>query len=162
MRKAVDKLMRAISLLIGILLFVAVVIVLVQVIWRYVFNTPLGWTTQLCQILYVWIVMLGLPVLCHYKAVTAFDYLSSKMGESAQTVLHVFICLLSLFFAVCFVIFSWQFIMKKGGMMIPAFKVIPYYVVYASMPISGVLLFVEMLLQFIESVASLVKRKEAE
>lgn len=53
-------------------------------------------------------------------------------------------CVLSLAFAVCFAWFGWEFMIKKGGMMIPAFKVIPYYAVYASLPICGVLLFVEM------------------
>lgn len=161
MRKAVDKLMKAISLLLGILLIAAVLLVVVQIIFRYVLKSPLGWTNQMCQFLYVWIVMLGLPVLFHTKSVTAFDYLSSKMGHKAQTVLHIIICLLSLFFAICFIIFSWQFMMKKGGMMIPAFRVIPYYTVYASMPVSGVLLIVEMLLQLVESVKDLVKGKEA-
>ena len=161
MRKAVDKLMKAISLLLGILLIAAVLLVVVQIIFRYVLKSPLGWTNQMCQFLYVWIVMLGLPVLFHTKSVTAFDYLSSKMGEKAQTILHIIICLLSLFFAVCFIIFRWQFMMKKGGMMIPAFRVIPYYTVYASMPVSGVLLIVEMLLQLVESVKDLVKGKEA-
>ena len=161
MRKAVDKLMKAISTLLGILLMIAVVFVLVQIVFRYLLKSPLGWTNQLCQFLYVWIVMLGLPVLFHTKSVTAFDYLSSKMGERAQTILHIIVCILSLFFAVCFISFSWQFMLKKGAMMIPAFRVIPYYTVYASMPVSGVLLIVEMVLQLVESVKALTGGKEA-
>lgn len=161
MRKAVDKLMNAISLLLGILLMIAVILVLVQVIFRYLLKSPLGWTNQMCQFLFVWIVMLGLPVLFHTKSVATFDSLSSKLSPRAQTFLHVIICLLSLFFAVCFIIFSWQFMMKKGGMMIPAFRVIPYYTVYASMPVCGVLTFVEMALQLTESVKELFQRKEA-
>lgn len=161
MRKAVDKLMKAISTLLGILLMIAVVFVLVQIVFRYLLKSPLGWTNQMCQFLYVWIVMLGLPVLFHTKSVTAFDYLSSKMGEKAQTVLHIIVCILSLFFAVCFISFSWQFMLKKGAMMIPAFRVIPYYTVYASMPVSGGLLIVEMVLQLVESVKALTGGKEA-
>lgn len=161
MRKAVDKLMKAISTLLGILLMIAVVFVLVQIVFRYLLKSPLGWTNQLCQFLYVWIVMLGLPVLFHTKSVTAFDYLSSKMGEKAQTILHIIVCILSLFFAVCFISFSWQFMLKKGAMMIPAFRVIPYYTVYASMPVSGGLLIVEMVLQLVESVKALTGGKGA-
>ena len=161
MRKAVDKLMKVISTLLGILLMIAVVFVLVQIVFRYLLKSPLGWTNQMCQFLYVWIVMLGLPVLFHTKSVTAFDYLSSKMGERAQTILHIIVCILSLFFAVCFISFSWQFMLKKGAMMIPAFRVIPYYTVYASMPVSGVLLIVEMVLQLVESVKALAGGKEA-
>lgn len=161
MRKAVDKIMQVISVLLGIFLSIAVVFVLVQIVCRYVFRSPLGWTNQLCQFLFVWIVLLGLPVLFHTKGVAAFDFLSNKMKPKTQTVLHIFICLLSMFFAVCFIVFSWQFMMRKGRMMIPAFKVIPYYAVYASMPISGALTFIEMLLQLVESIGALAKGKEA-
>lgn len=159
MRKAMDKLMSAISFLIGMLLLAAVLLVIVQIFFRYVFRHPLGWSNQLCQIMYVWIVLLGLPLLFHKKAVTAFDYFSSKLSERSQHILHVFVCLFGLFFAVVFVIFSWQFMMKKGGMMIPAFRVIPYYAVYVSMPISGVLLIAELLLQLIETI-QILRTKE--
>ncbi|MEN6562912.1 MAG: TRAP transporter small permease [Christensenella sp.] len=157
MRKAVNKLMNFLSGLIGVLLFAAVVLVLIQVFWRYVLRSPLGWTDQLCRFLYVWIIMLGLPVLFHSKAATAFDFFSGKLGEKQKSILQIFICLLGMFFAVCFFLFSWAFMMKKGSMVIPAFKVIPYYAVYASIPIAGVLVFIEMLLQLTESVKELVK-----
>ena len=160
MRKAVDKLMKFLSLLIGILLFIAVVLVLMQVIWRYVLRSPLGWTDQLCRFLYVWIIMLGLPVLFHNKAVTAFDFLAGKLGGKQRTVLHIFVSLLGMFFAVCFFLFSWAFMLKKGGMIIPAFKVVPYYAVYAAMPASGVLLFIEVFLQFVESIGELSRGSE--
>lgn len=160
MRKTVDKLMHMISFLLGIMLFIAVVLIVAQIVFRYLLKSPIGWINQMCQFLYVWIVMLGLPVLFHNKAVTAFDYLSSKMSDKAQTVLHIVVCMLSMVFAVCFIIFSWQFMMRKGSMMIPAFRVIPYYTVYSSLPISGALLFVEMLLQFIESIRILAGKEE--
>ena len=160
MRKTVDKLMHIISFLMGIMLFIAVGLIVVQIIFRYLLKSPIGWINQMCQFLYVWIVMLGLPVLFHNKAVTAFDYLSSKMSDKAQKILHIAISVLSMFFAICFIIFSWQFMMRIGGMMIPAFRVIPYYAVYISLPISGALLFIEMLLQFTESIRMLGGKEE--
>lgn len=160
MRKAVNALMKAISFLIGVLLFAAVVMVLIQVIWRYILRTPLGWTDQFCRFLYVWIVMLGLPVLFHEKSVTAFDFLSGKMSPKQQSILHVLTCLLSLFFAAAFFYFSVLFIQKKGGQMIPAFHTVPYYVIYDSMPVSAALLFIEMILQLTETVKELMQKKE--
>ena len=44
-------------------------------------------------------------------------------------------------------------------MMIPAFRVIPYYAVYVSMPISGALLFIEMILQLVEAIREFGKKK---
>lgn len=157
MRKVVDAVMKFVSVLIGILLFIAVLLVLAQVIWRYVLKAPLGWTDQLCRFFYVWIVMLGLPVLFHEKGVTAFDYLSGKMKPKQQAVLHVIVSLLSIAFSICFFYFSILFIQRKGNQMIPAFRTIPYVTIYASMPVSAVLLFVEMVLQFFESIKQVGK-----
>lgn len=114
MRKAVDTLMRFLSRLLGVLLFIAVLTVLAQIASRYIFRAPFGWTDQLCRFLYVWIIMLGLPVLFHTKAVTAFDSLSSKLGKRQQDILHILVCVLSLAFAVCFAWFGWEFMIKKG------------------------------------------------
>lgn len=160
MRKAVDALMKFVSRLLGVLLFVAVLTVLAQIASRYIFKAPFGWTDQLCRFLYVWIIMLGLPVLFHTKSVTAFDSLSSKLSPRHQEILHIVVCVLSIAFAVCFAWFGWEFMMKKGAMMIPAFKVVPYYAVYASMPLCGVLLCIEMVLQLITSIKTLCKREE--
>lgn len=161
MRKAVDWLMRVLSLLIGVLLAASVAVVVAQILWRYALRRPLGWTDQLCRFLYVWIIMLGLPVLFHDKGVTAFDFLSGKLKPRAQKVLHCAVCLLAIFFSVCWCVFSIQFMMKKGGMTIPAFKVVPYHAVYASMPVSAVLVCVEMLLQLSETLREMLPGREA-
>ena len=79
MRKVVDGLMKVIQRIMGALLACAVLLVLVQVFFRYLLKAPLGWTDQLCRFLFVWIVFLGLPVLFHKKAATAFDLLSSHL-----------------------------------------------------------------------------------
>lgn len=162
MRKAINALMKVISIIIGLLLCIAVITVFVQIIWRYVLKTPLGWSDQFCRFLYVWIVMLGLPVLFHEKSVTAFDYLSNKLSPKQQNVLHIVVSLLSMFFAAAFFYFSIMFIQKKGGQMIPAFKTVPYKVIYNSMPVGAALIFVEMLLQFVESLKNMSNKKEEE
>lgn len=160
MRKVVDGLMKVIQRIMGALLACAVLLVLVQVFFRYLLKAPLGWTDQLCRFLFVWIVFLGLPVLFHKKAATAFDLLSSHLKGRPHEILQMVICLLTAVFAVAFFIFSWQFMMKKGHQMIPAFRMIPYYAVYASMPLSAVLLFVEEVLQFSEALVNTFKGKE--
>ena len=160
MRKVVDSIMKCVSILLGILLLFAVLLVLAQVIWRYVLRAPLGWTDQLCRFMYVWIVMLGLPVLFHEKSVTAFDYLSGKMKPKQQTILHLIVCILSIAFAVCFFYFSILFIQRKGNQMIPAFRTIPYVTIYASMPTSAVLLLIEMILQLTNSIQQLIAKGE--
>ena len=51
MRKVVDGLMKVIQRIMGALLACAVLLVLVQVFFRYLLKAPLGWTDQLCRFL---------------------------------------------------------------------------------------------------------------
>ena len=161
MSRHMDKLMKGIAWFIAFLLFLAVLTVAAQVLWRYVFRKPISWTDQLCRFLYVWIVMLGIPVIFHYKSVTMFDSLSKKLGEKGQTRLHIAVCLLAIFFAVAYFIFSWQFVMKKGWQTIPGFGELPYWTIYVAQPICCVLLFFEMLTQLMEDVKALRRREGA-
>lgn len=162
MNKFMNRLMKAIEWIIAFLLFASVVIVLAQVIWRYALRRPLSWSDQMCRFIYVWIVMLGIPLIFHRKAVTAFDFLTSKLSRRGQDGMYVFVCVLAMFFAAAFFVFSLQFIGKKGGQLIPGFGIIPYTAVYASQPVSCVLLFIVMLNQFIQTVHGFGKKKEAD
>ncbi len=161
MGKLMNKLMKYIAWFIAFLLFAAVLTVFAQVLWRYVFRKPISWTDQLCRFLYVWIVMLGIPVIFHYQSVTVFDSLSKKLGEKGQRRLHIVVCLLAVFFAVAYFIFSWQFVMKKGWQTIPGFGELPYWTIYIAQPICCVFLCLEMITQMLADIRALKGKKEA-
>jgi TRAP-type C4-dicarboxylate transport system permease small subunit len=160
MKKIMGKIMKLLSWVLAIMLVLTVIIVILQIIWRYIFRDPLNWSDQLCRFLYVWIVMLGIPIIFHYKSVTAFDFFTDKMSKQVQQYLDAFMCLLAMFFAVSFFIFSYQFIEKKGSLPIPGFGNLPYTMIYLSMPICSILLFTEMLSQFLETITLMIKKKE--
>ena len=162
MKKIMEKTMKLLSWILAIMLVLTVIIVVLQIIWRYIIRDPLNWSDQLCRFLYVWIVMLGIPILFHYKSVTAFDFFADKMSKRIQQHLYAFMCLLAMFFAVSFFIFSYLFIEKKGSFPIPGFGNLPYAMIYLSMPVCSILLFAEMLSQFIETINPTIKKKEKE
>lgn len=54
-----DRINQAVRILTGILMGIMTVLVLIDVFWRYMLNSPLGWPQELSVMCMVWIVMLG-------------------------------------------------------------------------------------------------------
>lgn len=77
--KFVDKIMRCIEALLIILLSTAVLIIFMQIIWRYALRTPLGWTEQIARAEFIWMVMLGIPVMFNRGITMSFDIFLQKI-----------------------------------------------------------------------------------
>ena len=60
-------------------LAVAVAIIAVQVFWRYVLGSPLAWTEEVSRYIFIWIVMLGIPIMFNRDIAICFDLFSGKL-----------------------------------------------------------------------------------
>ena len=60
------------------------VIVLLQVIFRYVLNNPLAWTEEMARFLLIWIVLLGAAVGIKRKSHFSLDIVTKKFSKTAQ------------------------------------------------------------------------------
>ena len=58
---------RTVKAILGGIMAVIVVITIAAVWWRYVLNSPIAWTEQVSNMLFVWTVFLGSAVLCREK-----------------------------------------------------------------------------------------------
>ena len=58
MIKLINKLMALVGILATLLLAASVVIVTMQIVWRYVLSQPLGWTDQMARFSFMWFTML--------------------------------------------------------------------------------------------------------
>ena len=73
MNKILDKVMDTVEVFITFLLGCEVIVVTAQIIWRYLFKSPLSWSDQMCRFGLQWIVMLGIPLIFHRKTAVVFD-----------------------------------------------------------------------------------------
>ena len=159
MVKAVKTLMKFIEVLLVVLLFASVVIVVMQIIWRKILGDPLSWTDQTARFLFVWMTMLGIPVLFNRNILMSFDLVQDKLSARNHDILRIAFRVLGLFFCVCYFIFSMQLCMKSVGNYFAGVK-IPYNTLYAAQPTCCVLLFVVQISQIIELVGKLRGNKE--
>lgn len=87
-----------IEVIIALLAAVLSVIVLLQVVFRYVLNSPLAWTEEASRFLLIWIVLLGAAIgikrKSHFTVDIFFKKLSPKLQQNLQLALDIFLFIL--------------------------------------------------------------------
>ncbi len=89
------KLLRSASNAFGVLLFALLFLVfVVQVVARFVFNTPLAWTDEAAVILYLWAILWAAALVCTDRENVAFDLLYQKAAPRQQRLMALAACAL--------------------------------------------------------------------
>ena len=140
MEKAVNKLMNLIEILIIALLSLEVLVIVAQVIFRYIFRSPLSWSDQACRFGLVWIVMLGIPVMFHRKGTVAFDLIFSKTKGTTRKLFEIFFDICSAFLGITIFVCSIQYVQKCGGGSVPGCGALKFWMLYCSETVCGFLL----------------------
>jgi C4-dicarboxylate transporter DctQ subunit len=71
---------------IAALLAVMFVAFLIQIVFRYAFNFPIGWTTELTLITWLWLVLFGAAFVVTEREEIRFDLLYGAMGRRGRIV----------------------------------------------------------------------------
>jgi len=155
--RAVEKLVRWIVIA---LMLVMTVTVSLQIVFRYCFNIPLGWSEELARFSFVWVSFFGASALMRVREhinVTVFvDNVPPRLR--AACVLLANLC--ALIFAYYFVVGGIALTTNEWGQLAPAMQ-IPMGWVYLVIPVSAVLMTIWILLQTIEAFGALLRRGQA-
>lgn len=136
----------------------AVVFIVLQVFFRYVLHSPLGWTEQGARYLFIWFVMLGIPIMFHHNITLAFDLIFEKFPPKMQFVVGTVLKLLSCLFCAYYFRYSLVLCMKTGMRMATGIR-IPMVMIYAAQPVASALLLIVVVNQIVIAFRSL-KSKE--
>ena len=82
-----EKVLKALSM---VLILGFTVMTLIQVISRYVFGHPIWWGEQFCRYLFVWMIMLYMPVIVRHNRNLGFDVVVKLLPKKAQDLLWLF------------------------------------------------------------------------
>jgi TRAP-type C4-dicarboxylate transport system permease small subunit len=135
-------------------------IIFVQVILRYVFQSPFSWAEELARYLLIWITCLGSAYAIRDGMHISISYLQSKLKGSAQTVVRMVIYVLTLgFFIYCIkegMLFSLaQWTQRSTAMQIP--MTLPYIAI----PLGFAIMFLVALECLIDDIRNSSKRNAA-
>lgn len=134
--------------LLNVIMLVLVVSVFMQVIFRFVINSPLAWTEELARYSLVWLTFLGAAYAMSRKAhigVEFFVNLFSGLGKKILQTVATFISLI--FFGL--MIFSGYNLVSNTMVQTSPVLEIPMGLVYAAIPVSGLLLTVNLIAVYI-------------
>lgn len=146
--RTVDRLFQQ---LLASLLVIMVVCVIWQVVSRYALNSPSSWTEELARFALIWIGLLGSAYAYHLKMHLGLDLLVHKLTPVAARRLRYVLHALAIIFAAV--------VMVYGGinLVLMTFELQQYsaalgwpmYLVYLCLPMSGVMLILYAVLDWV-------------
>jgi TRAP-type C4-dicarboxylate transport system permease small subunit len=89
MRGIVPWLRRRAENVAAIMLAVMFCAFMVQIVFRYVFNFPIGWTAELTLILWLWLVLWGAAFVLTESEEIRFDLVTGSVGRRARIAMGV-------------------------------------------------------------------------
>ncbi|MDR4887697.1 TRAP transporter small permease [Fredinandcohnia sp. QZ13] len=143
-KKIVDFINGIFKWILIVLFFVLVVVVFLQVIFRFVLEQPLAWTEELGRYLLVWTTFLGAGYGMSVKAHPGVEILYEAFGPTVKKVLNVVISILVIFFFWQVIVHSFDFIGRSMIQKSPVLQ-IPMGYIYTVIPISSILFIINLL-----------------
>ncbi|WP_404322773.1 TRAP transporter small permease [Cytobacillus firmus] len=143
-KKIVDSLNAFIKWILILLFFIMVIVVFLQVLFRFVLDQPLAWTEELSRYLLVWITFLGAGYAVSVKAHPSIELLFEKANQAVRRVLLALSTVLVVFFFYQIIVNSFIFIERSMMQTSPALQV-PMGMVYLVIPIASILFVINLL-----------------
>ena len=138
MKQAIDKYL-------GYILIFLMTAMTLDVLWgvftRYALGSQADWSEELARFLLIWISILGAAYASGQHLHLSINLLMPKLSESGQRRLFVFINIFIIVFAISVMViggFRLMYITQILGQLSAALR-IPMYLVYAVLPLSGLL-----------------------
>jgi TRAP-type C4-dicarboxylate transport system permease small subunit len=133
------------EIVIFILFIVLVSTVFLQVVARYVFNSPPSWTEELARYCQVWIIILASSICIRKGSHLAVDYLSHKFPPYLSRFIKVLISILMSVYVAVVTVFGVRLMLVGHYQLSPAMQINMSYI-YVIFPLGGLLMFVEAVL----------------
>ena len=124
----------------GIFLIAMTIIILIQIISRYIFNSPFGWTEELSKALMVWTAFLVAPWSYRAGALVSIDFFAEAMPARFRQISGIIITLLCLWIIGILFMESLGFVLGGIGTKAASLPV-PVSLFYAITPVSFASLF---------------------
>lgn len=134
-----------------VLIAALLVVMVIQVFYRYVLNDSLSWSEELARFIFVWASMLGTVVVTAVRghaAIKMFDNLFPKLLNDIKSVIFDGIAVA---IGVMLTYFGVRLVNSVWGQTSAAMKV-PYAYVYMAIPIGGIGIAIESALNCMETI----------
>lgn len=137
-------------------LLIASVLIFIQVVLRYFFNTSIPWSQELARYLIIWFIFIGSSIAVRERAHAKVDILTSFGSPIFKKVLSILASLIGVIFCIFIIVSGIQTIQNVTAFtnLTPALE-IPMYIPYLAIPVGGAL----MLYRFLQIIVEDIKGK---
>lgn len=131
----------------------ASLVLFINVVLRYFFNSGWTWAEEFTRYTIVWIVFIGSSICARKGMHLAVDALAIRFSESGQRLLRMFVNVVCVFFCVYLIIYGYETVLLAYEMeQITAALEMPMYYVYLAIPVGGFLMAIRFTQDFILAV----------
>ena len=128
----------------GGLVITVCVVVLLQVLMRYLFAYPNPWSEEVSRFCFIWMSLLGASLAVEHEAHFKFDQVTKKLTPRAQRAAETFAWTVVLLFSLLLIATGIALMDLTMGERSSALN-LPIPFVYAAVPVSGVLMAIHLL-----------------
>jgi TRAP-type C4-dicarboxylate transport system permease small subunit len=138
--------------IVALVSFQGIVIVLllgIEVFFRYIVNQALSWPEEVAGIFFVWFTLLGIVLLTRSGEHIEFTFLSGRFGPEAAAVFAVFIQVIIILFSIILIVYGYNYAVMFSFEKTPAAGIDILWL-NLSVPVGGVLIFFYSLIKIID------------
>lgn len=115
-------------------------IIIVSVFCRYVLQNSLTWAEQISRFLFVWVIMLGIPIIYRDKLATNLDLVTEHFPPVVQQIVAIVMDILVGVFAVYYGYGGLRYTLKAGANIFQGLNIPSGYIYASEVACGGVLL----------------------
>lgn len=146
--RAINGLRKIIDVAISVMFMLMWIIVLLNIVMRWVFNNPIAWAGELARYSFISIIFLGAILAMKDGAHIGMDFIIERFPESVHSKIVLFNDLLALVFLILFTYGSIRVMFNNTEVMSSAMG-IPMSIPYAALPIGGIGMILELTMKIL-------------
>ncbi len=145
-RKVLDRFVDFVIIVLFIILFA---VVLMQIFFRYVLNSPLVWSEELSRYIFIWVSFLGWTLATRHNTHIRVEFLLKSLPKSIKFIIEIITHLIVIFFISMLIYLGIR--MAARSVDVPTVTLFfTYAYIYAIVPIASAIILFYTILDFIE------------
>jgi len=159
--RVIDSFNKWLTILLGVVLAVMSIVIIFQVLSRYIFGIPLPWSEELARYLMAYSIFVGAALALRKQQLIAVEFIAERLSFGPRRILKIVINIIGIMlYAILFM--KGIEMMEKVSTQLSAAMQLPMSIPYASIPIGAVLLTINAVAVIIELLLSKEEVKEGE
>jgi TRAP-type C4-dicarboxylate transport system permease small subunit len=133
------------------------VLIIIQVIWRYLLSMPLSWPEEAARTCFLWLSYLGLITVLRNKESYRIEYFFDRFPPAVQLISAIVIDLFSIFFLILMILGAWPVMVANWGLTTSIST--PINILYVAAPLASVFILPFFLKSFCEGFSRIFSNK---